>query len=1257
MRYALVLVLILGLANAGNVYIEKPWESYNWLANNPHIFYYAGHDVWFDISSQNITMHQTIDSLDLSKINVSADDNTIKKKLRQVIIEKNNAQDKYSQCTALISETKKKMERRCIFDKYCTAHVIMNAWILFPSCLEYDGYWKVTMTESANILEYSIKSMYNSKKKLNKSFDEIVRMGLCDKDYYDSGKKECVEVYAALETINSKSIEGNNGKYNLALLKKNEIADELTTYMPKMENYSSIINFIWSKKGIMTNFDELEKKVDKSKKSSISRYQELKLNSTIQKKKVENKEKQLRKENLEKITKAVTRDTVVGGNFAGSISNRYELLNKKMKNASTHFELGKKYGKTNNIRGHYKNAINEMKQSVQMYSSLDLELDILEEDAKKVVLSKKKQAEKEINGVQNLLETELTNNLARSYLNSAKGLYGNGSKEKKLGNQFEFYIEAEKYAKIAKVNTGNTQYAGKIEQQSRQEKLGTLIKNAEKDGLIFPGDKEEFTELKNQKENWVKQRMENISHNIISRAKNRFGYLEDWRKEIKNRINLADGEVNDQLIEMEKIERGLITNDKIDYTSAIGKLQMLETSYRSIDSIVNISMVNITANSLTKLTNIFIEEVKIDEKTNITLYIRIENKNNYGAKKVPVKLTVPVGFELLYSDITHGKENVSTIFVNKKSEFIIVFNEIRPKSRYTIIFEKEKILAKSTKEKTVSQGLGDGSARIEKKIDFELETDIDRLQIPKHMKNTKVDGKESYGSLEKGKHTLEARYVLGGAYELKKEKLKTYMLGLNSKVEYELVLKPKIDLDKVKVFVNTGFDERINNVKIYSITGEEGGRVLNIAPGYYSTVFKKLDANRTTRIFVSYRIANTTDYIKKRLEDFEKGNYSDSIRSAIGKVKGAVEQNSWSEALNKLKEVDKMIEQKRKNDGKNNKKIKELRGEITDELNQIANVIASAKNKSTNHTFISKLLAREKELIRVINESYGKESTEELNILDKVDRKWLGKELTVFRKEMFKEYNSLAERYVSLGNRTDEFNLFENALHALEVSGNIEYVPDILENIAKIKKFVNSKEEEREIEKKRTKESFLRIKNDIIPTISSYKKQLSAAKGTDIENIFTYNVNAVESDLKNIEKMIDRGSDVTEELRKINKTKNNMNAFLNSLKKESKGKLNTVDALFNKQKEKLQKDISGKIEKRLKTMKNLINSGNYVAAIKAGNSILSELQSAKTDNSHAIWLFGLTATGILIVVLAYFFKQRIIMRKNGTKPIKLKRAE
>ena len=1263
MRCAFVLVLLLvliTLSSSGTTF-EKPWYYSSWLDSNPNIFYYAGHDIWVDLQSLSISMHGTINSLDLSAI----DKNDIRNSKAVESFEKaKSAYDatvsNYKECSKALAANLKIVN--CFYlDRICQSKAIVTVFFGSSACISYDANWKTTMSNSVDVLAYSLDNVSSALGQANTSFERISYAGLCDSDYHGAAKSYCNNITDAFASITSGSLEGGYGSYNILMLKKEEIKDETWKQMPNMENFSNAVNFIWQKDNVMDKLIYIREESAKAENIASSEFLSYELNANTKKKESEALFNQLKNNKAKQITEAVSVTTGIHGSSSlGTIAERYNEADRLIDNASKFYNSASSKSSATFLRGYRKQSIEEMKQAYAVYNYLASELVTLESDAEAVVKKQKLDAENAIHATESSIMDEPAGSEARKYLLEASNYLEYGKTAAALGDAFAFYEKAEQNAKIAKSKTGATQFTKDVYRATLEKELEALILAAKKDKIFFAGDDVEFSELKSHTEVWVTNRMKALQEDILSRAKNRYGYLEQRRKELLQMISLADGEADDLLTTIQGAEKNLFdSSGSIVYKNAIGQLLTLEEKYLDVEKSLNYSLRNITANSMLKTTSLFIDKIELDKKSNITFNIQLINPKAYGAKNVPVKVGVADGLALLYSDIKKGQENISTV-LNEKNQLLLFISEVRPYSTYSIRFEKEAILASTTKESTQAEGLGDGTAKIRKTIDFDLEMDTYSFKAPDELQNTKIDGSEKITFLKRGKHTLTAEYIVEDAYDLTVEKVRVFPIGLNSKMEYEIVLLPRIALDKVIVFVDTGNDDRISSLSVYSLSGAQASDKKSVEAGRYNIEVKGLQKNQTTRIFVGYLIENSSSYVNEKITEMEKANLSVAVKKIISDAKNAANSSNWTGALEKLKEAEKEIEKEKKENNDNLRKAEDLKKDIEKEFEQLSSALSVVSNKSINSSFISKLQARAVHLEKTLNGSKNLNASDALNELGGIDRNWLKKELTEFRKSVTKEYNELKATFINNGNFTTpvEFLNLESALNSLEAGNSAEYVPDVLEKLGIVQELVKNGQQNQQTKRNQMENSFDSLKKELRSLLSDYKKQYSAAKGSEIEQIFTYDSTQIEAEIKALESAVGKTSISFEpKFNALNETNSAIKAFMDNLKKESERKLRTVEELFNSTRQTLPVDAAGKISKSIESMKTAIASGNYVAAIKSGNLILSDLQKARNKDDTLLWILGITA--IAIVLVAVFYMHREKERKKSFKQEfrKMKRME
>jgi hypothetical protein len=165
--------------------------------------------------------------------------------------------------------------------------------------------------------------------------------------------------------------------------------------------------------------------------------------------------------------------------------------------------------------------------------------------------------------------------------------------------------------------------------------------------------------------------------------------------------------------------------------------------------------------------------------------------------------------------------------------------------------------------------------------------------------------------------------------------------------------------------------------------------------------------------------------------------------------------------------------------------------------------------------------------------------------------------------------------------------------------------------------------------------------------LKKYIGEATAAKGTEFSPLFTYTEKEVESKITELEKLFKAADQqlVQNKMDSLNKTGQNLVDTINLLRNQANSKLELVERLYNETAPGMGQSERNTLEQKIGSMRGLVNSGQYVNALRAAGKILDDIQGAKGGGTNNLLLLGITAIAILAVVIVYVLKQG-----RGKKP-------
>jgi len=1256
--------------------IEKPWEYNYWKENHPYIENIGGKWLWISVPMDSTLYEIRLENVSTLNVDSDAAGYIIEAKTAY-----SNADDESIKCFDAREYLKERQSSlagsignwSCTLDMRVGSTEIPNDFLLcwanhigedtywqevYDHCGAYGVYWESTMTNSVVALETSMDRVYANYSSARDAYDEINQSGLCDSDYTGKGHSECLAVQTAVDVIEGNSTEGSYGIFNMVEADTENIKKEVYNPKPDMINYSGTMNLIWKDGGVLDMLGKLKAKAEKAQNDAQADYNATKLSADTGKTNVKTLRDRIDDEKLGLITTALTETGTVGTSSSGTIADRYDVILEKSEETEDNYNNALTSRTTTGAHGYLKDAIKYMRAADQGYGALESSIPILESNAKGVVSAEKTEAVDKIAEAKALVTTNATSSFVRGKVSSAEHYYSMGVNASEYGNQYRYFSLAAADAREAISKNSNQSFDEAIALAALKKQFQDLINKAKNDSLNTYSQEATLKSLEGEDYEWVDAALRAAEDELVAQETLQYGYLDDKRAELITKIKLVGGDDDDLLTDMANAERGIIGSDgKIDYRKGLGKLNALADTYEKIEGQLDNDVKKIVSHSLMAEAESYVDAVALDSPSNITIDVLVINTEKYNASDVELVFDVPLGIDLKYSDIKNGSDDVGSVLM-EGTEAKIYLKSVEPYEKKRITFQTKETLAHTTSMKKNASGLGGGSASINEEINFRLDADVDSLTIPDGVENARIDGMLPGRQLTKGNHRITASYNLEDAYNESVSNVKSVPIGLNAQVDYVVVFDPKIDLDEVTFYVDPG--AKISNLNVYAIAGGTLGKKTKISDDKYSYTMTGLEAGTQASAKVSYIIENSSGYITQELALLNGMNMSTDVKKLVSEAEAAFSSGNTSTALVRINEAKAEIEKEADTQAKDKRSVEKLLAEVKAELSDINTALADGKGLSSS--FITKLSARADELSKRINESADESPADALRSLGEIDQKWLSKEITSFRKDGFTEYNDLKERFVKAGNLTtpSEFIAVESDLDDLEVSGRVGYAIDLIDDLDRAELLVSAQESANTAARSGMKNAFESLKQSVRDDMEKYNNESASAKGTEFSSLFTWTEKSVESKITDIEKSLNSSdpSLLTNKINDLNKTGGNIAGTLSLLKNQSENKLDLIRDLYNSSKDRLELADQETYAKRIESMRKLMESGQYVNSLRAGNKILEDLQTAKKSNDNSLLLIGVSALAVLGVAGAYFYKQRET-KGPGEKKIlkKLERAE
>lgn len=1227
-KLALLLICLAMLSTCCATSFQRPWENKSWIANNPSIWSY-GVEVWWNIPALN----KTLENIDIQKTEGLEINGSAKTHIERAFA--HGLEANYNAAKCMESDLLEPLWGYVIGGPALGTFVsLMSEFSRISSCVAYRQSWVALMESSLSTLEESIEETEESLRDARTAYEEIEFMGLCNSNYTRTGSEDCAEIQSAFNTVDNNITEGKYGKYPLLLNYSHELSKRLAEPSPDMSLYGTMMGLIWGETGTISLFDAISVRTKDAKNRAEVEFQSLTQSAEGRKHIVSQELQELKRQDVHLISGAPSSYEV---RKPGTVSELLTDIQGREDRLSICFRDMKMERNRLFKRGHMANAILGMAEINDAYAELTIDIEVLEEYARDVVAQQATEAESELEKTREFIGSSVQSSESVGLYNKAESLYEEGEKATTLGMKFAAYSKATAYARAAQ---NQRVYEEELAQKSLLNELKGLIKNAEKDEINIVTERESLKLLEKLQPYQIDEHISSSIDSIILKARIKYDDdLLEIRKRLYDKLSLAGPSASDLYTDLARYEDGLMEGGQVNYPAAIGQLKKLKEDYLALEEELEQYLGDIVGNSMSTTATPLIDSVRLDGPSNITLDVVITNARNYGAGSAAAKVSLPTPIPFLYSHIVQGKEGVESLHMLDGSKtLVLVLSGVNPFEARRIVLKKQDTIAHTLKRTAENTGIGNDAARVIETIEFQLDMDVPRLDLPDGLAEAIIDGADPGRPLKAGKHIMSSERIMDNAYSEKIENIKSYAIGTNCKVVYDVRILPKIDLDSIIVFIDSINDSRISSLNVVAATGEGIKEKKRVSESQYTAKASGLNKDRTTVLKISYNVEDTESLVAEQINQLEAANLSDGSRESLEQAKVQAEAGNYSKALEFLEKSRALSKEEEKQRTKLQQKYEKLNKKLVDELDEISAALSST---NISAPLMGKLSARKDELERVVDEAKDSNLGEKVGILEKTDFKWLEKELKSLKKDAYTEYNDLKERFYLAGNSSTppQFLKFEAALNKLETGGRLEYAVQTLEALENARAVIESQEVAYQHNKESMRSTFERIKSEVGETLERYSEEAAAAKGTEYSSLFGESERKTRDMIKEAEKLLDEDPRLFQiKLTSLNKSRQRMQLTLNSLENESKARLFLVETLFDQSgmEEKKRKEIAAKIE----IMHDMLAAGEYVNALRAGSAIAKDIDSYERPQDNSLLILGITALAVLAIVAAYIVRQQ-----------------
>lgn len=1275
--FAVILLFNVGLAGAEN--IQRPWKhDYAWekqkeCAGGPPPCYFKYHD---QLAYLNLSSIETGDA----DIDVMIEDALSEKYEADYEYEK--VEREYSELVYMVEHSNVTIIQRCIAGVVVGSIVLPgfgtvvgcvgNMLLLQPELEKehddvvkgierYNPHWTAAMDNAFDALESSEKNAGETVGNARNVYKKMKDAGLCSDSYTWNPGTACRKLRDAMSTVDSGDEGSLYGKVNLVHSNIEKLEEDLrepdaTLYYPTME-------LIWGENGVIPVYSALYDEGTDALAEADDIYNEMKEDAYELKTGINDYLSQMESNRLDVITESKTTGGVAEAlESAGTIEERYSAFSGDKEDADGLYdEAGDAY--TAKREDYLAAATVNMDEASEIYAGLDAEAADIIADAEAVVDDKKDEADQAIQDAEDYINANDLGTEARALLESASEIRDSADESDVLGDRYLLYVEA---IELAGSITGERRADEEISYNALVTEVRGLLSSAKTDGIYVADLEEEFGYVEAYKPSNAESRLESIKRELQGRAELVYGYLQDERDVLYEMLVAAGAD--DLLDELEDAERGIVYNGKIDYLEGLGKLKMLAGKYDDISEELESDEQkrnDAIANQMVVETSLLIDAVEIDYPTDVIYVVTVTNPKSYGGYEIEVRVHLEGEFNFMYSDVVSGSEDLVNVRTSGNDMYLL-FGEISAFERKTVTFEKSAVLARTRSMETEAFGLGDGTARVEETVVFELDVDDAYVRLPDKT-GIMIDGLYPDRPLSEGVHTMTGSYTDYDAYMETRSDAVVAGTDMEAVVSYDISIEPAIDLVEVPVFADVGNSEYVEDVSIdcgiYDCVKE------NNAGSYAVTVYDLVKGVSST-ISISYTVTKLDDYISLELEKYRSSGEPE-IQQLVDEAESYLLAGNHEAALLKLEEIKKKVSEIEKEKAKLLKKYYELARKINNEIEDLGNALAKAGELGiTNNSEVIKLETRkqslEEELARmnISDDSAKDEIQEAVDDLGKIDMNWLENEIKTVGKQAGKEFESYKKEFAEFDNSTANSMLkqFETDINVLLATGKATDMVIVLSDMENLDGLLSGFTDEMALELENLMLEFDDLKDTAETLLRKYDSEYNDAKKYGMDGLFPITPKSVTSLLSETEKLLENGKTRDAEYRiqeKIPGAIEKMQDTLKLLSSNAYRKIDEIDYELEVKRAEFSGEQISQIEKMKTDAMAELSAGNYVKAIQKAADVIGYIKDTKGKGNTALYLVlaSVLIAGALGAFLIYQKKKKPKMKILGKEKLEKSKDE
>ncbi len=1106
--------------------------------------------------------------------------------------------------------------------------------------------WQDAMDASLDALEESQEIADSAVDAARMRYNELEYAGACEQTYSYEGGEECRKMKTAVDIADSGQQEATYGQVNALkadIVKLNaQLIDNANTSL-----YPRIMARIWGENGIIDIFSKLELEGKLAMEKAKSRYSTEASETSNNKFYAGQAYEKAENEALEKIREAVEAEGFEAEKI-GTIAERWAALKDRKEEADEHYKNAKK-AYDSKSRGYLLTGISGMQKANAGYNIIKNESENIIADAEKIVSEKRQEASAKIEETKNIMRSmSYGEQQINEKLKAANDAFAAGEEATALGDKYENYVKALGLAAGA-APTKSSDY--EKDYQTALAELENLLNNAAKDGVSVSDLRAELEFIKNTRPENELDLLAQIKSELAERIGNRFYALEDRRKELIEKLEAANA--SDLLAEMQQAESGIVSRDgSIDWLAAAGRLKKLEEKYYEIEDMLAQDSERINdalANQLITETSLIMGRVKIDEPTEIKYIVSIANPKPYEGSEITVKIPLEGEFRLNYADIKDGSESVLGVQTDSKT-MGITLGSIGGFERKTITFEKGVLLATTKSYEVKAKGLGGGAAVVNEKRVFQLS--VSGVKIDTENKaNALVDGAEPNRILSEGVHALTTEYTDNNAYTEERTASQFTKENGKTKVAYNIIVKPAINLDEVPVIADIGG----NGISDVAISCGAYRCIKQQAGASYIITLQDVKKSGFATISVSYTISNVSQFAEGEIARYENST-EPQIRQMAQEAKMLLASGDESGALRKIDEM------KRASAALENEKAKLLKSyydtarKIRNELEDLESAIEKADELGLSTAETSKFTTRLNMLNETLEQnaltdSDTKEEIEgKLDELKSIDANWLKKEVSAIAKQATKDFESYKKQLNGMEEAQYQLKLVEDSINVLLSTERATDAVQLLYELERLEQLQSGILAGKKAGLEALGQEFDALRSVAEELLSKYETEYRDAKTAGQGSLFSLAPEKVKGTISNIESYIKVG-----DIEKANYTIRNefakqmetMNQTLHMLQANAARKISEMKAALEAKGPELSAEQLGTAGKKTEEAERLLNAKNYAKAMAKATEAMNYINGLKGNMGTTLYLIA--ASVVLIAIIAFFLYGK--QKKKGSGPL------